>query len=161
MVNTGLNQLSNLPDCKLEKVSVTITTLILFLLQIYLSDNQLNGEEIQKLAKYKDTLTSLRLAQNVIKRPEDVQALLAACPKLQKLDLTGNPVCDNDDKSNNLIDKYLTGESELIALNCQDQDGNIVDDSYSEFDEEGEEEDDEEGDEISLDEGLRQRMQDG
>ena len=61
MINTGLTSLDNLPDCKLEKVSSFNQYFMTFVLQLYLNDNSLNGDEAKKLSKYGEDLISLRL----------------------------------------------------------------------------------------------------
>lgn len=109
--------------------------------QLYLNDNSLNGDEVKKLSKYGDDLISLRLVQNKISTIAEVEALLVACPKLQKLDLTNNKVCDDPQKEKNLVNAILmSGKyNTLEILNTKDKNGEMMEESYS-MDEEGEEE---------------------
>jgi len=110
MINTGLSSLDNLPDCKLEK--------------LYLNDNNLSGEEVKKLCKYKADLVSLRLVQNKILTVKDVEDLLVACPKLKKLDVSSNKCCDTPEKENELFKKiFANKDHEIEVLNSKDKDG--------------------------------------
>lgn len=146
MINTGLSSLDNLPDCKLEK--------------LYLNDNNLSGEEVKKLCKYKADLVSLRLVQNKILTVKDVEDLLVACPKLKKLDVSSNKCCDTPEKENELFKKiFANKDHEIEVLNSKDKDGQYFEESYS-LDEEEEGEIDM-FDSMALDPELREKLENG
>ena len=86
-------------------------------LQIELSDNQINGDELDKLCLYKDSLTILKICNNKINTLEQVNKL-KDLDKLIKLDLSGNDVCDIE----NYRDKVFDDLKNLQCLDGKDRD---------------------------------------
>ena len=68
-----------------------------------MSDNQINGDELDKLCLYKDSLTILKICNNKINTLEQVNKL-KDLDKLIKLDLSGNDVCDIENYRDKVFD---------------------------------------------------------
>lgn len=79
MNHTGLKNLSNLPDK-------------LHLVQLELTDNHIDGTELNKILVFKNNLAILKISNNKIDSLEQVK-VLAAMSHLVQLDLSENPVC--------------------------------------------------------------------
>ena len=99
-----------------------------------LSDNQISGDELDKLSIYKDSLTILKICNNKINTLEQVYKL-KGLEKLVKLDLSGNEVCDVDKYREQVFDKLST----LECLDGKDRDNQSVEsDDDDEYDGESE-----------------------
>ena len=86
--------------------------------RLEVSDNQLAGKELERLSIYKNTLTVLKIRKNQIKAPSELDCL-KGFGKLSELDLTDNPICDEDGYRT----KVFEALPELKYLDGQDVDG--------------------------------------
>ena len=68
-----------------------------------MSDNQISGDELDKLLLYKDSLSILKICNNKINTLEQVKKL-KDLDKLIKLDLSGNEVCEVENYREKVFD---------------------------------------------------------
>ena len=73
------------------------------MIQIELSDNQISGDELDKLLIYKDSLTILKICNNKISTLDQIKKL-SDMSNLIKLDLSGNEICKIDDYRKSVFD---------------------------------------------------------
>lgn len=69
----------------------------MFDIQLDFADNKLKGEELKKLAVYKDFLETLMLSNNSIASIDDLDCL-KDFTKLKRIDLESNPFCGDDNE---------------------------------------------------------------
>ena len=108
--------------------------IINFTFQIELSDNQISGDELDKLEKYASSLTILKVCGNKISTIEQISKL-KSLTALEKLDLSGNEVCKVESYRSKVFETLPT----LKVLDGKDKDDQSIEsDEEDEYGEEGE-----------------------
>ena len=109
-----------------------------------MSDNHLGDDCLKTLESYDDSLRTLKICNNKIKSIEKVIEFIGKMKQLTKLDLSGNPVTQEDDYNKKVLAamrKNTSDAEERLILDGHDEDMiSVSDDSEDddEADEEGE-----------------------
>ncbi len=123
-----------------------------------LNNNKLTGEELEKLINKYPKLYKLKIEENAIESIDDLKCL-SKLEELKKINVQGNPFCEKNENYKDEIFKIL---GKIITVDSQTKEGNKIDSTISDEDDEefGEieddefiEEDDEEGKEYNDEDG--------
>ena len=106
-----------------------------------LNNNKLTGEELEKLINKYPKLYKLKIEENAIESIDDLKCL-SKLEELKKINVQGNPFCEKNENYKDEIFKIL---GKIITVDSQTKEGNKIDSTISDEDDEefGEIEDDE------------------